>query len=171
MEELKVHKHAYFVTLTFANESFIELCTNENIEENKLNAIATLAVRRFLERWRKAHGKSLRHWLITELGHENTERIHLHGIIFTEEPINNDYLQQFWKYGRSDIGQFCNEQTINYIVKYVTKIDIDHKDYKSIILSSAGIGANYLDTEEAKRKYKYIKGNTREYYTLKTEIE
>ena len=167
MEELKVQKYAYFVTLTFSNESLRELAIKENIEENKLNAIATLAVRRFLERWRKAHKKSLKHWLITELGHENTERIHLHGIIFNETPLNNDILQHYWKYGHSDIGEYCNEQTINYIVKYITKIDTDHKSYKAVILCSAGIGAAYVETYEAKEKYKYHAGKTPEYYTLK----
>ena len=49
------------------------------------NAIATLAVREWLEKWRKKFGKSLRHWLVTELGHRGTENIHLHGIVWTDE--------------------------------------------------------------------------------------
>ena len=31
--------------------------------------------------------KSVRHWLITELGHNGTENIHLHGIIWTNKNI------------------------------------------------------------------------------------
>ena len=45
---------------------------------------------------RKRTKKSIRHWLVTELGHEGTERIHLHGIIFTEEP---EIIETDWKYG------------------------------------------------------------------------
>ena len=39
------------------------------------NAIATHAVKLFLERWRKDTGKSVRHWLVTELGHQGTQNI------------------------------------------------------------------------------------------------
>lgn len=85
-------KNSYFITLTFAPDELNKLCKENNCKES--NAIATIAVRKFLERWRKEHRKSLKHWLITELGQENTERIHLHGVIFPENPINNDYLQK-----------------------------------------------------------------------------
>ena len=97
-----------------------------------------MAVRRFLERWRKKYKKSVKHWLVTELGHQGTERIHLHGIIFTKE--TSETIQNIWKYGNIWVGTFVNTKTINYIIKYITKIDEDHKGFKSIILSSAGIG-------------------------------
>lgn len=163
-EELKVQKYAYFVTLTFSNESLQKLIDETN--KTECNGIAAVAVRRFLERYRKKHGKSLRHWLITELGHENTERIHLHGIIFPPNEMSNDELYSYWQYGRTDNGQYCNQQTINYIVKYVTKIDTDHKNYKPLIMCSAGLGAEFTKTIGAKNTYKYRKGNTPEYYTL-----
>lgn len=162
-EELKANKYAYFVTLTFNNEELYKLY--EEIKKKNDNAIAALAVRRFLERWRKKHKKSLKHWLITELGHQGTERIHLHGIIFNDEEITNDKLQTYWKYGFSDIGQYCNERSINYIVKYVTKIDNDHKNYKAVILCSAGIGKNFI-TNAQKEIYKYRPHESKEYYKL-----
>lgn len=162
-EEIKIHKYAYFITLTFNNENLKKLCCECECKES--NAVATIAVRRFLERWRKKYGHSLKHWLITELGHTGTERIHLHGIIFNETPITNEQLQEVWKYGLSDTGKYCNIQTINYIVKYVTKIDNDHKGYKAIILSSAGLGANYL-TDTIKQIHRYRGKETKDYYTL-----
>ena len=63
------------------------------------NSIATIGVRRFLERWRKEYGnmKGIRHWLITELGHKGTENIHLHGIIWTNEDFEK--VREHWKYG------------------------------------------------------------------------
>lgn len=164
-EEIKVHKHAYFTTLTFSNESLKSLMGELKTTE-ETNAIAEFAVRRFLERWRKKYGKSLKHWFITELGHENTERIHLHGIIFSEFEISNELLNSIWKYGRTDTGQFCNLQTINYIVKYVTKIDTDHKNYKAVILCSAGLGENFVHTIGAQNTYKYKPQKSAEYYTL-----
>lgn len=114
------------------------------------NKAATLGVRRFLERWRKKNKESPKHWLITELGHNGTERIHLHGIIWTdniEEIVNN------WKYGIIWKGKKINEietnyvngKTASYITKYVTKIDKIHPNYKSIILCSGGIGKNWAN--------------------------
>lgn len=170
MEELKEQKNAYFVTLTFANESIISLLNNAKRRTKyhyDPNEIATIAVRRFLERWRKKYKNSLRHWLITELGQENTERVHLHGILFSNTTITKEELAKIWKYGRTDIGEYCNERTINYIVKYVTKIDITHKNYKPIVLCSSGIGANYTKTIGAQRKYIFDGENTPEFYTLK----
>ena len=54
-------KNGKFVTLTFSEESLVEL--GEDKSNNTLNGynldngIATLAVRRFLERWRKNYKK------------------------------------------------------------------------------------------------------------------
>ena len=165
-EELKVNK-GYFVTLTFTNEALENLCNK--LDCNESNAVAGKAVRLFLERWRKKHKKSIRHWLITELGHQNTERIHLHGLIFTNETFNNDILAQFWQYGMTYTGDYCNEKTINYVVKYVTKIDIDHKGYEPQIFCSAGLGANYINSQ-TRNKHK-VRKTTIETYKLNNGAE
>lgn len=167
-EEIKNNKHAYFVTLTFSNESLKKLMQETN--EKECNAVAGIAVRRFLERWRKKYKKSIRHWLITELGHENTERIHLHGILLHENEITQEELNNIWQYGFADTGQYCNVKTINYIVKYVTKIDHDHKGYKPQIFCSAGLGANYIN-DFTKDVHKYRPRNTKETYTLNNGAE
>ena len=54
---------------------------------------------------------------------------------------------------------FPREKTINYIIKYVTKVDEDHKNYKSIILTSKGIGSNYIRTHAATQN-RYKEENT-----------
>lgn len=161
-EEIKEHKYKYFVTLTFSPEALKKLCDDYNIEV--CNGIATKAVRLFLERVRKQTKKSLKHWLITELGQEESERIHLHGIIFSEYEITNDWLNKMWQYGITDTGQYCNERTINYIIKYVYKIDTIHKNYKPVVLCSKGIGASYI--QKGKSKHVWNAENTRDYYTL-----
>lgn len=162
LEEIRHDNTGKFVTLTFSNEELIKLCKETGIKES--NAIATIAVRRYLERWRKKYKKSVKHWLITELGHDNTERIHLHGIIFTNEVED---IVKIWKYGNVFIGSYVNEKTINYIVKYVNKIDTDHKNFNGQILCSAGIGKKYLDRIDSKINT-FDMENTKEYYRTRS---
>lgn len=161
-EELRNNPNAYFMTLTFSEEGYNEvkkLC--EGTDENE---IATKAVRLMLERIRRKTKKSLKHWLITELGHEKTERLHLHGLVWG---IGSDKLvEEKWNYGITFTGTFVNERTINYITKYITKIDKDHKDFTGKILCSAGIGANYINRADSK-KHEYKEGETIETYRLR----
>lgn len=167
-EDIKHHKDAIFITLTFSNESIRELSKGIKLTGYELdNEIATKATRRFLERWRKKHKRSVRHWLITELGHQGTENIHMHGIIYTDKGTKE--IREIWKYGYvwgSDEQKngYVNEQTINYIIKYVHKQDQKHKEYKPKILTSPGIGKGYVGSHNAK-KNKYKKGETKETYT------
>ena len=78
-EEIRERKNGKFVTLSFSEQSLLELKnTIKGLSGYNLdNEIATKAIRRFLERWRKKYKKSVRHWLVTELGQTNTERIHI----------------------------------------------------------------------------------------------
>ena len=145
-EEIKHDRTGKFITLTFSNEELDKLIQETGIQES--NAVATIAVRRFLERWRKKYKKSVKHFLITELGHNGTERIHLHGILFTNE--KTETILEIWKYGMIWIGQYINEKTINYIMKYITKVDEDHKGFKAVILTSAGIGKQYTENKHKK---------------------
>lgn len=148
--------NAYFVTLTFSNESL-----EKYLDDEGENDAAKKAVRHYLERWRKKYKKSLRHWFITELGQNETERLHLHGIVWCEERQKDD-IAIIWKNGITYIGDFCNQKTINYIVKYVLKRDDKHKLWRPKVFCSAGIGEGYLKT-----KYKfniYRKESTKEYY-------
>lgn len=172
LEDIKENKNAIFITLTFSDESIAELtkeCKGEGY--NLDNEIARLAIRRFLERHRKKYKKSIRHWLVTEIGHEGTENIHMHGLLYINEQIYKnkgvqnikEEITNIWKYGHIWQGTFVNEATINYIVKYVTKKDLKHKEYKPIILTSAGIGNNYTNNINSKENT-YNGEDTKEYY-------
>lgn len=148
LEDIKEYKNGKFITLTFSNESIYKLSQKfKGLKGYELdNQIATQAVRYWLERWRKKHKKSLRHWLVTELGHNGTENIHMHGIIWTDESMEE--VEKQWQYGiiwkgkekNGKLENYVNESTVNYTIKYVSKMDLKHKGYKSIILTSAGIG-------------------------------
>lgn len=160
-EEIKRDHTGKFVTLSFSDESLEKLCSELKTTES--NAVATLAVRRFLERWRKKYKKSCKHWLVTELGQNNTERIHLHGFLFTNE--DNDTIADIWQYGNTYTGDYVNQKTVNYCVKYVSKTDEKHPKYKSITLTSPGIGKSYLETMNAKDN-RYQGEKTKETYKL-----
>lgn len=175
LEDIRVNKNGIFITLTFSDQSIAEL--NKEVDEKlegfeRDNQIATIAMRRFLERWRKKFKRSLRHWTITELGHKNTENLHLHGIIWTTETIET--IAQIWHYGyiwpKNEIERrrnYINERTISYITKYITKKNITNKTYKPIILTSPGIGNNYTNTFNSKLN-KYNNNKTIETYRTNT---
>lgn len=175
-EEIRNNKKGLFIALTFSNEHLRKLINGEDTEGKKItdkiklkgyeldNEIATIAIRRFLERWRKKYKKSIRHWLVTELGGNGTENIHLHGVIWNEEMNKEtlrDEIESIWKYGyiyprKHELKKnSVDEKTINYIIKYVHKTDEKHKEYTSKILCSQGIGRNYIERIDSKRnKYK-----------------
>lgn len=170
MEDIKVNTNGKFVTLTFSNEAYTELSGEFSIKGYELdNAVCKLAMRRFLERWRKKYGKSVRHWFATELGHQGTENVHLHGILWTD---NINELASIWQYGFVWKGKmknyvlqnYVNEKTVSYITKYMLKTDEQHKYYRPIVLCSPGIGKNYLDSyNNGLNKYKG--SETKETYT------
>nr|QJB21158.1 MAG: replication initiator protein [Microvirus sp.] len=166
-EDIKHEKNKVMITLTFSDKALNDLTQEaelNNIYKSEVNEIATLAVRRFLERWRKKFKKSIKHWLVTELGHNGTERIHLHGILYTDR---TDLIEKYWSYGYVYIGDYVNEKTINYIVKYITKLDSDHINYKPKILCSKGIGKNYIFSKNIEINY-FNSKETKEYYQTRT---
>lgn len=155
-EELRSN-FGYFTTLTISPEGIkeIEKKTGLTWEENP-NEIATKAIRLFLERVRKETGKSIKHWCVTELGEKN-DRIHLHGIFFGQKSA--ELIKKHWKYGFVFIGGYCNSKSVNYMTKYMLKVDIKHPMFKQIVLASAGIGAGYMDRLDylwQKQNYKNI---------------
>lgn len=166
LEEVKHQKQkGNFVTFTFNNESYKNLVEQAKKEIPGIkgydldNQVATIAVKFWRERWRKKTGKSPRHWIITELGHGETEHLHMHGIVWTDTPemIDKAWNSDKVKYGYITLGDgkgrnYVNDQTIGYITKYITKLDPQHKYYKPIILSSnqPGIGHGYTNTFNAK---------------------
>ena len=125
-EDIRVNQNAKFVTLTFSERELLKL--EGEIKGitgyNRDNEVCRIAIRRFTERWRKKNKKTIRHWLVTELGSKNTERVHIHGLLWTDQVKE---IEQKWHYGKVWVGEYVNAKTINYIVKYVNKVDKAHK--------------------------------------------
>lgn len=165
-EEVRTRHDGIFVTLTFSNESIKELGKETSLTGyNRDNEIATIGMRRFLERWRKKYKKSIRHWTITELGHNGTENVHIHGIMWTDK--NPKEIERIWEYGyvwlSTDHNGYVNDETVSYITKYVHKQDKIHTEYKPKVLTSPGIGKGYTDRIDS-QKHKYKEGETNELY-------
>ena len=168
-EDIRENKNGKFVTFTFSDEELNKL--ENEIKDLKGyerdNEVCRLAVRRYTERWRKKYKKTVRHWLVTEIGTTSTERVHLHGIIWHN---NKEDIVKIWKYGGVYIGSYVSDKTINYIVKYLNKTDKIHKEYKPKMFASQGIGKNYLNRKESERN-KYSKNGTVETYKNKKGYE
>ena len=137
--ELKQWSFSVFITLTF-DDSMMERFRDD---PNK-------AVRLFLDRMRKNVGNGIKHFIIGEYG-EKTGRFHYHGILFGV-PRNFDVnqVEKLWKYGFVYLG-WCNERTIHYITKYITKVDYNKNHKKANkqdiprIIVSHGIGSSFVD--------------------------
>lgn len=129
-----------FITLTFDDDNLNRFKDNPN-----------KSIRLFLDRMRKRLGHSVRHWICAEYGEKNTKRLHYHGLLFDiPEALDEDMLTSLWPYGISHFGYVCDE-TIPYLTKYVTKNE--QKDGKKLprIISSFGIGKDFI------KDYKYLK--------------
>lgn len=171
-EEIPNTQYNYFVTLTFSPEQLGKLRKKTNLSE--CNALFGIALRRSLERWRKDQKKSIKHWFITELGHEGTERIHAHGILFSDKPLEWQVIEpgkdgnmckwKYWNYGKVYVGTYVSMRTVNYLMKYVTKIDTDHKHFNGYIFCSPGLGKTWL--ERMQQYYKYVPGESLDYFRL-----
>lgn len=142
-----------FVTLTIRDEEMKRVKGTEN-------QIATQFVRWFLENIRKKTKKSLKHYLVTELGEEKG-RIHLHGFLWANEEI----VREKWIYGFIHIGTFVNEKSINYMTKYMLKQSID-KSFIPKVLASKGIGKQYLKRIDVQNN-KFREKGTNETYRFR----
>lgn len=179
-EEVKANqfKNMIFATFTFSEEEYSKLAKEVRGDEVEKygdiagdidNEVAAKAIRYWSEGIRHKHGKQPRRWLVTERGGNETERVHIHGVIFTD--LNNDTILKSWKFGIADDGRstgrqgWVNEQTINYITKYVFKTDSKHIDFKGRIFASAGIGKAYLEDDLNRYRHRYQGEKTNTTYT------
>lgn len=133
--ELQLYPNSLFITLTFDDDNLYKFSDNPN-----------KAVRLFLDRVRKHYGRSIRHWIVPELG-TLRGRLHYHGILFNCANLSIGYhLPLFWKYGYTYVG-YANDRTARYITKYVTKSLSNFDKFLPRIISSKGIGASFLSSE------------------------
>lgn len=168
-EEIRHDNKCYFVTLTYNDKSIRELQRKvfgyliKDMNHEEENAMVKESIKLFLERIRKETGKSRKHWLITEKG-EDFGRIHLHGLFWGEKE-----LLEKWQYGYYYTGTYVNEQTINYITKYVLKQPEKDKSFIPKIFASKGIGSKYLERADAQNNA--YRKETNEMYTTRKGLK
>ena len=87
-------------------------------------------------------------------------------------------VEKIWRYGfvwkgketTKGVENTVSEKTINYTVKYVHKVDADHRYYKSKVLCSPGIGSGYLKSTKSNDNI-YLGEATKEYYTYQNGMK
>lgn len=158
-EQLKETPHAVFFTGTVSPQRYEHICKQYGYKNDgsQDNEIITKIQRLFLERIRKEKGYSIKHWCVTEKGHTNTRRIHIHGLYYathgeTKWQLTKTLFEN-WIDGYKFYGSYVNEKTINYVSKYMTKKDKDNPDYIGIVLCSKGLGANYAKENQLKHRW------------------
>ena len=164
-EQLKETPTAVFFTGTVSPQRYEHICKQYGYKNDgsQDNEIITKIQRLFLERIRKEKGYSIKHWCVTEKGHTNTRRIHIHGLYYathgeTKWQLTKTLFEN-WTDGYRFYGSYVNEKTINYVSKYMTKKDEDNPDYIGIVLCSKGLGANYAKRMAYKHEWDKEKTN------------
>lgn len=152
--EIRDDDRGRFMTMTFSDESL------EAFQDIDPNEVAGKAIELFRKRWYAKYKEGIKHWLVTELGHEGTERLHIHGFLWTEKTAEE--IEIIWSYGWIDTGEYVNEKSINYCIKYVSKVDEKHPEFISKIFASKGLGKGFFKRPESKIN-KFNGKNTIEY--------
>lgn len=162
IEELKYNnRKAVMVTLTYSHEGYTKLANScsKAFEGYALdNEIARKSIKKFREDYKRKTGEKMEYFLVTELGHGEFEHLHFHGIMFTSfvEELNDIWGHgNVWDSVRGKDKQgndgYVNLRTVNYIVKYVSKVDLVHEYYEPKTFVSDGIGKGYLDSAKVQR--------------------
>ena len=75
---------------------------------------------------------------------------------------------KYWKYGHIFVGDYVSQRSVNYVVKYMEKIDTDHKTFVGQVLCSPGIGRRFIDhiKETGDYSYTYRPRKTKDFYRL-----
>lgn len=140
------------VTLTFSDESLKRL-------PKDIHKCTQKAIELFRKRWWAEKKKAIRYWLINEMGHESTERLHLHGVVW-EKDLQD--IERIWGYGFVTIEAVSD---YGYFLKYVNKVDQRHPGFFPKIHCSPGLGKGFTKSETFKQ-YKKEGVNSKNYIRL-----
>ncbi|WGL31033.1 replication initiator protein [Dipodfec virus UOA04_Rod_661] len=164
-----------FITFTVTNQVALEygidyekqsLHEKDQEYKEKLYELENKMMKDLVRKWRlkcEKAGLKKRQFLITEHGDGFTERIHMHGIIWSNKV--NEVVEK-WTWGIADKGDF-RDSTIPYLVKYMYKEQTGHETYRSIILATPGIGNAYVKKQSTHLRHRWRNEKTTYTYILK----
>lgn len=137
----------WWVTLTY-NDRNLPTC---NVDGHEESCVIKSEVQNFLKRLRQRLGfPELRYFAVGEYGKHN--RAHYHLLIFTHawKNVHQAYIDIAWSWCvRGDSNGFVYVKRgeigkINYVTKYVNKLDLRHHNAKPFRLMSKSLGLSFL---------------------------
>lgn len=149
IEEVRINPNGKAVKLNIKKEN-IKILSKEiegKIGYELENSIVKIAIRRYLERWRKKYKTSVKHWFITEVKETEKAELEIKGIIFTDESMKE--IKAKWGYGTVEIKEKANKTEIKRLTETFKIIKTGHEKYINKVLCSDQIGG---DNEELKKK-------------------
>lgn len=157
-QELKVSDSAFFITLTYNEESNIGDLDKRHIQLflKRLRRILAMKVK-YVKK--ENQGGKLRYFIVGEYG-PLTNRPHYHAIMFNMPPDCMCELENIWSNGHVKVGS-VTPASIHYVTKYVInknqeKVDqetgeiIERKPFSMMSLKP-GLGKNYIDDINVKK--------------------
>lgn len=154
--KLESHDNEFtkFITLTYDDEHlpfFLDEETGEcGYYGNKEDC------QKFFKRLRK-RGFKFKYFLVSELGGD-TERLHYHALLWTDDNISNDDIREAWQKGSVTDCQDANDAQMKYVVKYILKGQ-DRVGQIKLQSTRPAIGSGYIKKQNALNSYYYNEEN------------
>lgn len=134
MQEYKVSRSAYFVTLTYDRKNLAKADYQLSKRDVQL----------YLKRLRKNDSSNrIRYYAVGEYG-SDTQRPHYHILLFNTSEL---HVRKSWQKGIVHVGS-VTEASVSYCLKYIVQPELALKGKQkpfSLMSRGYGIGAHYLD--------------------------
>lgn len=114
--ESKENLFTKFITLTYSDENLPVYFDEDTGEYGYRCRVSD--VQKFVKRMRKS-GLKFKYFIVSEYA-PITKRPHLHGLIFSNDDINDDTIRRHWQQGNTDT-QNAGEASFSYVAKYILK--------------------------------------------------
>lgn len=161
-EELRHSSSAFFLTLTYSNESL-----SFDIK-SRLPTLVKRHTQLFMKRLRKQQAKitneKIRYYGVGEYG-STTHRPHYHFILFNPVIDLLENVHEIWKMGICHIGT-VSASSIHYVTKYHVNVNRDMQQHRNpefaVMSRRPGIGHQYLKRVGVWHKYRrlpYVQSN------------
>lgn len=136
-----------FITLTYSDDN-IPFYLDEDTGEYGYRAVKS-DIQKFIKRMRKA-GFVFKYFIVSEYA-PATRRPHYHGLLFTDQDIEDSDIRKYWNLGLTDT-QEADEGALSYVTKYLLKGNDRDGNFKLQSVNPA-IGKGYIKKANAFQCY------------------